>query len=610
MPISLLSQCSPVLGSLRLRPMGLGPLHNIMGSKTAKKAGLALLLGSLLVREVIRRVRRKRIREKMKKKREQVRASKEALEQRLLVDGVLVTPAREEILALQITALLERLRSGALDVEEVLAAYQAKTLAVDKDINAVCEMITEASDWASHLSTLPRDKRGPLYGLPVSIKECFFVAGYDTTAGLAQYIDDPSSKDCDIVASLKNLGAIPFCLTNVPQTMISYACSNPVFGNTANPHCLDRSPGGSSGGEAALIAAGGSILGLGSDVAGSLRIPATFSGVCGMKPSSSRIYEGGRRGGVGAGSGYIKNGFYAVNGFMAPSVAGIEVGMRALLTSPEVMTATDYRVAPVPWREDIFTPGRKLRIGFYTDDGMFPCTPGMVRAVEDTVSLLRGDGHQVIPWTPPDLKQIHEVFCHFLLADKGFHFLRTMKNEEIDKAIEVNAMNYKTPVKLKRIMSFFFQLFSKKLAFLWSAGKEKSQELWVLNAAKDKLIYQLTQAWEASNIDILLCPAFPIPAISPSLCSRLLPAASYTCVYNLVGCPAGIVPVSKESESDQAALSSYPVSTDLLHRVAKNATAGALGCPLGVQVVGRHYKDELVIHAMGEVERLSRAAAV
>merc|ERR1719394_2451183 len=110
------------------------------------KAGLALLLGSLLVRGVITRVRKNRIREKMRKKREQVKASKDDLEQRLLVDGVLVTPAREEILATQITTLLDRLRSGTLDVEEVLAAYQAKTQAVDKDINAVCEMITEACD--------------------------------------------------------------------------------------------------------------------------------------------------------------------------------------------------------------------------------------------------------------------------------------------------------------------------------------------------------------------------------------------------------------------------------------------------------------------------------
>ena len=82
------------------------------------------------------------------------------------------------------------------------------------------------------------------------------------------------------------MGAIPFCLTNVPQTMVSYACSNPVFGVTTNPLDKNRTPGGSSGGEACLIAMGGSILGLGSDIGGSLRIPAHFCGIPSLKPTA------------------------------------------------------------------------------------------------------------------------------------------------------------------------------------------------------------------------------------------------------------------------------------------------------------------------------------
>ena len=93
---------------------------------------------------------------------------------------------------------------------------------------------------------------------------------------------------------MKELGAIPFCITNIPQTMLSYACSNPVYGCTNNPHDSQRTPGGSSGGEACLIAQGGSILGLGSDVGGSLRIPAHFCGITALKPTQGRLCERGR----------------------------------------------------------------------------------------------------------------------------------------------------------------------------------------------------------------------------------------------------------------------------------------------------------------------------
>ena len=93
---------------------------------------------------------------------------------------------------------------------------------------------------------------------------------------------------------MRELGAIPFCLTNIPQTMLSYACSNPVYGCTTNPFDSQRTPGGSSGGEACLIAQGGSILGIGSDVGGSLRIPAHFCGITALKPTTGRLCERGR----------------------------------------------------------------------------------------------------------------------------------------------------------------------------------------------------------------------------------------------------------------------------------------------------------------------------
>merc|ERR1711892_124429 len=574
-------------------------VENSPHGKQMTKGAVAVIVTSFVVKKIYQQIKRNRNKDKMKKKRAELAARRKNLEEKLGTNGTLVTPEREAIVSEDVKILLEDLCSGKLNPVVVLEAFQAKALLVDKDINAVCDFILEASDWANALSEIPEEERGPLFGLPISVKECFYVKGYDCTIGLAQFIGKPAQEDSVFVQALKDLHAIPFCLTNIPQTTVSYSCSNPVYGNTANPHDLTRTPGGSSGGEAALIGAGGSILGIGSDVGGSLRILAPFSG---------RIYESGRRGAQGSGGLILRTGLYSVAGFMSSSVAGLEVGMKALLQESSKMASLDWRVAPVNWSEEKFKPGRKLKIGYYLDDGIFPPTPGIVRGVKEVVELLATAGHEVVPWTPPNLIDIFEVFTNFLLADKGHFFLKTMNDEVIDQAIEINAMNYKTPLKIKKVVAFLISFVSLKLSKFWAAGVQLSREQWTENAKKDRMIYELMQAWENNGFDVILCPAFSMPACPPSYCSRLLPAASYTSVYNLVGCPAGILPVTKENSSDQAGLADYPVNTDLCHRFARDATLGAEGCPIGVQVVGRHFQEELVLHAMGLIEELVKAA--
>jgi len=572
------------------------------------KGAAAVIVTSFIVRRIYLHIRKRKNKEKTKRKKAELATRKKNLEEKLLMNGTLVTSQREAIVSKDVKTLLEDLRAGKLMPSEVLEAYQAKALLVDKDINAVCDYILEASEWANDLAQIPEGERGPLYGLPISVKECFYVKGYDCTIGLAQFIGKPAQDDSVFVRALKDLHAIPFCLTNIPQTMVSYSCSNPVYGNTGNPHDLTRTPGGSSGGEAALIGAGGSILGIGSDVGGSLRIPAHFSGVCGLKPSSGRIYESGRRGAVGAGALTVRTGLYSVAGFMSSSVAGLEVGMKALLQESSKMAALDWRVAPLNWSEEKFKPGRKLKIGYYLDDEIFPPTPGIVRGVKEVVELLKSAGHEVVPWTPPHLMDLFDVFTNFLLADKGHFFLKTMRDEEIDDSIAINAMNFKTPLKIKKIIASLIGLVSFKLSKFWNAGVQLSREQWIENAKKDRMIYELMAAWESKGFDVIICPAFSIPACPPWYCSRLLPAASYTSVYNLVGCPAGILPVTKENAADQAGLVDYPISTDLCHRLARNATIGAEGCPIGVQVVGRHFQEEMVLHAMGLIEELVKSS--
>ncbi len=156
-----------------------------------------------------------------------------------------------------------RLRLGRLTAVEVMEAFIARAVEVNRDVNAITEFVEEALPKARELDSLPPEDRGPLHGVPVSLKEHIFIKGHDATVGIACHINRPRPRDADLVAALKRLGAVPFCRTNLPQTCVSSDSSNPIFGVTRNPGDLTRGPGGSSSGEGALIKAGGSVMGFG-----------------------------------------------------------------------------------------------------------------------------------------------------------------------------------------------------------------------------------------------------------------------------------------------------------------------------------------------------------
>ena len=244
--------------------------------------------------------------------------------------------------------------------------------------------------------------------------------------------------------------------------------------------------------------------------------------MCGLKPTNGRLYEDGRRGAHGADMGVLRLGVYSVAGFMSASVAGLEVGMRAVLEEARRMAARDWRVAPVPWDQSLHNPGRKLRIAYYEDDGFFPPMPGVKRALREVIDLLRSEGHEVISWKPVDFKKAFFIMSHFMFADKGFFFTKTMKYEKIDEAIKRTNTVMNMPLAVRKIVAFFIGLFSENAASFFRLGKQTSQELWALNAEKDNLIYSMMRDWETQGFDAVLSCAFPMPAIPPQYCSRLI----------------------------------------------------------------------------------------
>ena len=164
-------------------------------------------------------------------------------------------------------------KAGTLEPAEILTAYGKKALKAHEATNCLTEMmISKAIDWAKECN-----KEGPVAGMPVSLKDTAGVAGFDGCIGYSAWAFKPIQKDSPLVRLLKDAGAVPYVKTNVPITLLSFESTNDVWGRSTNPHGKDFAPGGSTGGEAALLAYGGSRIGIGTDVAGSVRAPAYVS---------------------------------------------------------------------------------------------------------------------------------------------------------------------------------------------------------------------------------------------------------------------------------------------------------------------------------------------
>eukprot|EP00936_MAST-01D_sp_MAST-1D-sp1_P002071 g2071.t1 len=276
---------------------------------------------------------------------------------------------------------------------------------------------------AKPLSALP-----PLHGVPISIKECIQQRGMHSTIGLAKRAELPAAaEDAVLVKVLRVAGAVPFCQSNIPQTMLSFECSNPVFGQTRNPYRARLCPGGSSGGEGCLLAGGASLLGIGTDIGGSVRIPAHFCGVCGFKPTKHRVSAIGT---VPSMPGQLA--VAGTPGPMARDVDGLILLMRALTgtrapgaaggndarednaAAPPLMHVLDPTIPPVGFREHLLEPPvgsngapRPLRVGVVRTDGMYAPTPACLAAVDTAAEALERAGHEVETFN--ELATAHEV---------------------------------------------------------------------------------------------------------------------------------------------------------------------------------------------------------
>ncbi|XP_030647325.1 fatty-acid amide hydrolase 1 [Chanos chanos] len=560
----------------------------------------AAICGASAVVLSLKWIGHQRIQKKMLKARDKRDAALHQAEQAVLQfkklnPGLETTP----ITTLSLNELTKRLSDGSLRPDSVLYAYLEKTLEVNKKLNCCTEILMECQEQLADTEA-HRDKL--LYGVPVSIKENLDYKGHDSSCGVLCKLEEPALMDSVVVTVLKRQGAIPFVKTNVPQGLLNYDCSNPIFGQTLNPHNPKKTSGGSSGGEGALIGGGGSILGLGTDIGGSIRIPSSFCGICGFKPTSGRISLRGARS-CAPGQKSVCSSL----GPMARDVDSLALCMRALLC--EDMFSLDPTVPPVPFNQQVYQSSERLRIGYYENDGYLQPSPSMARALRETKALLERAGHTLVPFKPPQLFTVmHELVVKGLLADGASTLLSHLKGGPVDPCLRPQTVPYSLPTFIKKILNVLLKPVFPRMAASMKAlcGVGSVSELWRQTKDTEEYIHNLIAEWRKLELDVLLCPMLG-PAYNFSYCGKLTSALSYTIFYNLLNFPAGVVPVSVVTEEDEAELTQYRGNFgDVWDKLFPQAVRDSVGMPVAVQCVSLPWQDELCLRLMREVEQLTR----
>ena len=508
-------------------------------------------------------------------------------------------PPIDPIVALSASDLAERIRNGELSATEVSEAYIDRIQEVNPKLNAlVLPLFDEARAQAAKAdaATGGGDAVGPLHGVPVTIKEQFRVAGTQTTLGASEHIGNVNHDEGPLVTALRRAGATVLGKTNIMATLAGWECDNPVYGRTNNPWDLQRSPGGSSGGEAALVAAGGSALGLGGDLGGSIRVPAHFCGVHGFKPTSGRLSNDDFAPGLLSAG---QETFIPQPGPIARHVPDLALAM-AVLAATSTGRTNDV-VAPVPWTEPPALHPDRLRIGVYTDNSYFPPSPAIERVVGEAADALRDLGAVVEPIRPPDAHEGARVFLRAASAGGSRDILDLLGGEKPIAQIAPMLQGARLPSSVRSLLAKALGARGQQqaAAVVRNAGPCSAREYFAIVEARNAYRTAFRQSLDDGRFDAVICPPVATPAFTHGASTDLFAAITYALVYNVLGVPAGVVSLARVRSDEQT---TRPDTRDRADATARAVEAESAGLPVGVQVVGRHWDDHTVLTIMAMLE--------
>jgi amidase len=398
-------------------------------------------------------------------------------------------------------------------------------------------------------------KIGPLHGVPITVKDTIDTEGLRTTSGSLLRANHVPDRDATVVERLKAAGAIILAKTNTPEMAIPYESDNPVFGRTNNPHAVDRTPGGSSGGEASAIAAGISPAGLGSDLSGSIRVPAHFCGIVGLKPTTGRVPMDGH---TPRADGLLSLG--ACIGPMARTVTDLDLVFKVIADFIQEGTAS-----ATPSSDEGDRGLRGLRVAWYADDGVAPVTNETRVAIVAAAKTLSDAGLEVDEERPPGVTEGSRLWIE-LFSRAASEQLREFYQGREDEAGPLVAMLLRNSgAGAKDLQSRISQSENAAAAVL---KRERLREAFL--------------RWMKTT-PLILAPVGSTPAFEHGArhveingeSVSVFRAFSYSQTFNVFGLPSVVVPAGRSVE----------------------------GLPVGVQIVGRPFEEATVLAAAAIVER-------
>ncbi|POV98827.1 hypothetical protein PSTT_14163 [Puccinia striiformis] len=537
---------------------------------------------------------------------------------------ILSTPAHE---------IVARIGARRLNwnAKNVLKAFIKAAIHAHVETNCLTEiMFEEALERADQLDkefAATGRLRGRLHGIPVSLKDQINVEGYDSTIGFTKFVNQPAGENAPIVDRLIEEGAIPFTKTNVPQSkphrLFSFECSNPIFGPTHNPYKRGFTCGGSSGGEAALLASDGSCLGIGSDIGGSLRIPAHYCGCYSLKPCSGRIVQHGMR---RSNDGYAE--IMGVIGPMARCWEDLVLLSQVMLHKPDPTTSRKYGLIPLEdFRYDIFDPlvaentPPSLKFGYFTSNDLIETSSPCQRAVQETVEVLRLAGYDCVEIDPSksltyDIRKTLVldglvIYVGLSSAD-GYHtMLSHVGSDHIDWSMFLTTIGCKLPNWLRWTLCGVLKYLvrNEMMARLVEASRAKTTgELQQWRVRKDAYCLKL---WEELELDGLICPTQAVPAIPMGSSWNKSYLAESTLIWNLVDSTVGQLPITRvDVQKDQFRRATELMTRSSRRHVKKAQVTKLLpnieeseGLPVGIQLVCGLWEEEKTLALMGIIEK-------
>ncbi|KAH6988512.1 amidase signature domain-containing protein [Ilyonectria destructans] len=484
------------------------------------------------------------------------------------------------------TDIVKRIAAGDLTSVAVTTAFCKRAALAHQLVNCALEFFPEmALARAKELDEYYAQNKktvGPLHGLPISLKDQFRIKGLETTMGYVAWIGKYETDESVLVTLLHQAGAVFYVKTSVPQSLMVCETLNNIIGRTVNPRNKHWSCGGSSGGEGAMVGFRGGIIGVGTDIGGSIRVPSAFNFLYGLRPSHGRLPYAKM-----ANSMEGQETVHSVCGPLCHSIADMRLFMTSVLEQQPWLH--DSKVIPMPWRQGeedavkskIASGG--LTLGFYTCDGNVLPHPPIIRAVETVVDKMQKAGHSVLPWEPYKHPYAVDLINKIYASDGGTDVFNTLKSSG------------------EPAIPNFSDLINPSLP------KIDMNELW--DAHLEKWKYQCEylgaiQAFEkkhSTELDAIIAPITPTAAVRHDRFKYY----GYASAINLLDFTSVVVPVLFADKTIDIENTEFKPLTKVDSLVQAEYDPEAYhGAPAAVQIIGRRLTEERVMAIAEEIGKL------